>query len=251
MTRASRRPLRAGSTRRRSSSSRRSRTCASPPTSSGRSGSARTASTAGSRSRCRRGSRTTPTARSRPRSTCTRRRTGRTCSSRSPRPPKHSRDRGGDLRRCAGQRHAAVLARAVPRRVGCVPARDRAARRGRPRSARRLGGVGLRQSLGHRARVDGAPGRAAQPARHRDGEADLPSLREMLDSDRWRRLANEGARPQRLLWASTGTKDPAAPDILYVRALAAPFARWVRGGRRCDEHRERSRRGSARVSRPA
>jgi transaldolase len=49
------------------------------------------------------------------------------------------------------------------------------------------------------------------------------AYRAMLDSDRWRRLANEGARPQRLLWASTGTKDPAAPDVLYVRALAAPF----------------------------
>jgi len=36
-------------------------------------------------------------------------------------------------------------------------------------------------------------------------------------------LANAGARPQRLLWASTGTKDPAASDILYMKALAAPF----------------------------
>jgi len=42
-------------------------------------------------------------------------------------------------------------------------------------------------------------------------------------SDRWLRLANAGARPQRLLWASTGTKDPAASDILYVKSLAAPF----------------------------
>jgi transaldolase len=33
---------------------------------------------------------------------------------------------------------------------------------------------------------------------------------------------NEGARPQRLLWASTGTKDPKASDILYVQALALP-----------------------------
>jgi transaldolase len=49
------------------------------------------------------------------------------------------------------------------------------------------------------------------------------AYRELLDSDRWQRLANEGARPQRLLWASTGTKDPAASDVLYVRALAAPF----------------------------
>jgi transaldolase len=49
------------------------------------------------------------------------------------------------------------------------------------------------------------------------------AYRETLDSDRWKRLANEGARPQRLLWASTGTKDPQAPDILYVHALAAPY----------------------------
>ena len=43
----------------------------------------------------------------------------------------------------------------------------------------------------------------------------------LLASDRWQRLAAAGARPQRLLWASTGTKDPAAPDTLYVQALAA------------------------------
>ena len=49
------------------------------------------------------------------------------------------------------------------------------------------------------------------------------AYRELLDSKRWQRLANEGARPQRLLWASTGTKDPGASDVLYVEALAAPF----------------------------
>jgi len=49
------------------------------------------------------------------------------------------------------------------------------------------------------------------------------AYRELLDSERWQRLANEGARPQRLLWASTGTKDPDAPDVLYIEALAAPF----------------------------
>ncbi len=49
------------------------------------------------------------------------------------------------------------------------------------------------------------------------------AYRELLDSDRFQRLANEGARPQRLLWASTGTKDPEARDVLYVEALAAPF----------------------------
>ena len=48
------------------------------------------------------------------------------------------------------------------------------------------------------------------------------AYRELLSSDRWRRLAMGGALPQRLLWASTGTKDPAAPDCLYVEALAAP-----------------------------
>ncbi len=46
--------------------------------------------------------------------------------------------------------------------------------------------------------------------------------RALLASDRWQALAAAGARPQRLLWASTGTKDPAAPDTLYVQALAAP-----------------------------
>ncbi len=49
------------------------------------------------------------------------------------------------------------------------------------------------------------------------------AYRELLDSERWHRLANAGAHPQRLLWASTGTKDPAASDVLYIKALAAPF----------------------------
>jgi transaldolase len=48
------------------------------------------------------------------------------------------------------------------------------------------------------------------------------TYRDLLASPRWRRLADAGARPQRLLWASTGTKDPGAPDTLYVEALAAP-----------------------------
>jgi transaldolase len=46
---------------------------------------------------------------------------------------------------------------------------------------------------------------------------------ELLASARFQRVANSGARAQRLLWASTGTKDPKASDILYVKALAAPF----------------------------
>jgi transaldolase len=45
----------------------------------------------------------------------------------------------------------------------------------------------------------------------------------LLSSPRWARAYNAGARPQRLLWASTGTKDPKASDVLYVTSLAAPF----------------------------
>ncbi|HUN86653.1 MAG TPA: transaldolase [Terracidiphilus sp.] len=45
----------------------------------------------------------------------------------------------------------------------------------------------------------------------------------LLSSSRWQRIYNLGGRPQRLLWASTGTKDPKASDILYIKALAAPF----------------------------
>ena len=44
-----------------------------------------------------------------------------------------------------------------------------------------------------------------------------------MRNPRWLRAYNAGARPQRLLWASTGTKDPKASDILYIKALASPF----------------------------
>ena len=49
------------------------------------------------------------------------------------------------------------------------------------------------------------------------------AYQELLASARFQRVANAGARVQRLLWASTGTKDPTAADTLYVKALAAPF----------------------------
>jgi transaldolase len=49
------------------------------------------------------------------------------------------------------------------------------------------------------------------------------SYRALLRSSRWQRLEKAGARPQRLLWASTGTKDPRASDVLYIKALAAPL----------------------------
>jgi transaldolase len=49
------------------------------------------------------------------------------------------------------------------------------------------------------------------------------AYRDLLGSPRWQRIFNAGARPQRLLFASTGTKDPKASDVLYIKALAAPF----------------------------
>jgi len=49
------------------------------------------------------------------------------------------------------------------------------------------------------------------------------AYRSLLSSPRWQRIYNTGAYPQRLLWASTGTKDPAASDVLYIKSLAAPF----------------------------
>ena len=55
------------------------------------------------------------------------------------------------------------------------------------------------------------------------GKRTYAAYRELLDSDRAMRLRNEGAKAQRLLWASTGTKDPAASDVLYVEGLASPF----------------------------
>ena len=48
------------------------------------------------------------------------------------------------------------------------------------------------------------------------------AYRDLLASPRWQKLAAAGVLPQRLLWASTGTKDPNAPDVLYIEALAAP-----------------------------
>ncbi len=66
------------------------------------------------------------------------------------------------------------------------------------------------------------------PDRDRDklgvaiGQQTYKAYRDVLESDRWQRLANTGARAQRLLFASTGTKDPKASDVLYIGSLAAP-----------------------------
>jgi transaldolase len=55
------------------------------------------------------------------------------------------------------------------------------------------------------------------------GRSAYRAYSERLASNRWRRAFNAGARPQRLLFASTGTKDPGASDILYVKGLNAPL----------------------------
>jgi len=55
------------------------------------------------------------------------------------------------------------------------------------------------------------------------GQRAYRAYRELLESPRWQRAFNMGVRPQRLLWASTGTKDPKASDILYVKAFASPL----------------------------
>ena len=55
------------------------------------------------------------------------------------------------------------------------------------------------------------------------GKQTFQGYRSFLASERWQRALNFGARPQRLLFASTGTKDPKASDIHYIKALAAPF----------------------------
>ena len=69
--------------------------------------------------------------------------------------------------------------------------------------------------------------KAPEPLRNQLGIAiakrTYKAYRELLGTPRWQRAFNFGARPQRLLWASTGTKDPKAYDLLYVKALAAPF----------------------------
>lgn len=70
-------------------------------------------------------------------------------------------------------------------------------------------------------------GKALEPLRDRLGIAiaqrTYKAYRELLDTPRWQRAFNLGARAQRLLWASTGTKDPKSSDVLYIKALAAPF----------------------------
>jgi transaldolase len=93
--------------------------------------------------------------------------------------------------------------------------------------------AGLKPNVGSVASVfvsrwdAGVTGRVPKALNHKLGIAiamrTYKAARDLLSSPRWHRIYNTGAYPQRLLWASTGTKDPTASDILYVKALAAPF----------------------------
>ena len=93
--------------------------------------------------------------------------------------------------------------------------------------------AGLKPSIGSVASVfvsrwDGAIiGKVPDALRNQLGIAiaqrTYRAARTLLGSARWHRVYSAGAWPQRLLWASTGTKDPQASDVLYVKALAAPF----------------------------
>jgi transaldolase len=71
--------------------------------------------------------------------------------------------------------------------------------------------------------ADQAPDRLRDRLAVAVGMQTYKAYRELMNSEEWQRLANSGARMQRLLWASTSTKDPEAPDTLYVHALGAPF----------------------------
>lgn len=71
--------------------------------------------------------------------------------------------------------------------------------------------------------ADEAPGELRNKLGIAVGQRAYAAYRELIDSERMQRLANEGARPQRLLWASTGTKDPDASDVMYVEAFASPL----------------------------
>jgi transaldolase len=71
--------------------------------------------------------------------------------------------------------------------------------------------------------ADRVPGRLLNQLGIAIAKRTYAAYRVLLASPRWQRAFNAGARPQRLLWASTGTKDPHASDVLYVKGLAAPF----------------------------
>ena len=126
-----------------------------------------------------------------------------------------------DLRRRADQRDAAVLARAVPRGGRSVPARNRAAHRGRPRSEGRFGRIAFRQPMG-RGGQGQSPADASQSSRHRHRQAHLqglPRAAGLAALAETRRRRCPAATPALGQHRHQGS---AAPDTLYIEALAAP-----------------------------
>ena len=212
---------------RRSTGRSRSPTSRAPPTCCALCGSAPAASTATSRSRSRRRSRATPTARSR----------GARLWARVDRPNVMIKipgtpegvagDPRRDRRRDQRQRDAAVLARGVggDRRGVAGGLEDRAGG-GQAGRRHRLGRLVLRLARRHRRRQapEGArqqPSCAARPrSRTRSSRTSAGSSSSAASASP--RCSAQGARPQRPLWASTGTKDPRYPDVKYVDELAGP-----------------------------
>ena len=206
-----------------SSSSWRSRTSPRPPTCSGRSTTGPTAWTAGCRWKCRRCWPTTPPARwPRPRN----------CMPAAGRPNLFIKIPG--TKEGLPAIEEAIFA-GVPVNVTLLFSREQyvAAAEAFLRGIERRIDAGLNPDVGSVASVFisrwdvAVTGKVPEALRDRLGIAiakrTYKAYRDLLDSPRWQRVYNAGARPQRLLWASTGTKDPKASDVLYIKALAAPF----------------------------
>ena len=233
-------------------------TCTAPRSCSRRSTSAPTGSTAGSRSRSRRCSPTTP-----------RRRSSRRRAPRAGRPRQHLHQDPGHAGRAARRSRSRSspasrsTSRCCSRREQYLAAADaymrghRAPDRGGPRPGGPLGRLAVHQPLGRRGGRE-VPDELTEQLGDRGRQARLPRLPRAA---RLRRAGsgsqNEGARPQRLLWASTGTKDPealrhalrrgprrAATDQHDAREDAARLRR-PRRGRRAAARRRRRRRGGA------
>ena len=252
---------RAGSAESSSSSSSRSRTSRARPICSARSTSARTASTAGSRSRCPRCSRTTPSG--------TIAEAKRLFERAGAAEPVHQDP--GDARRVVPAIEEAIFA-GVPVNVTLLFSREHylAAAEAFVRGIERRIDAGLRPDVASVAslfvsRWDAAVAREVAPAlRNRLGIAiakrTYQAYRTLLSTPRWQRIYNLGGRPQRLFWASTGTKDPEASDVLYValargavhrehdaRGDPAGARRAERGRPAAHARRRRLRGGAGRV----
>ena len=112
---------------------------------------------------------------------------------------------------------------ALPGRRRRVHARRRAAHRRRPQTRSSARSPRCSCRAGTSPCSDKVPEELKDTLALAVGLKTYQAYRELMDSDRWQRLENSGARMQRLLWASTSTKDPKAPDTLYVHCLGAPF----------------------------